>query len=73
MRGTRSNGQPTRVKDPDWRPSIQRPAYWPLPSIQPLAVCGRCLAAIPDSDRAKQGHRQWHEQLAEQVEAGLPR
>jgi hypothetical protein len=65
MRDTRSNGaRPPVNRDPDRRPSFPAPAFWPLPDGHQLTVCGRCCAAIPASDRAQQGHRQFHEQLA---------
>jgi hypothetical protein len=61
MRELRSNGVRPAVKDPDWRPTPS--GFWPLPPDQPLTVCGRCSAAIPDTERARVGHRRFHEQV----------
>jgi hypothetical protein len=62
MQRQRSNGQRTPSRDPDWRPT--RPNdFWPLPEGQPLTVCGRCSAAIPATDRARQGHLRHHAQV----------
>jgi hypothetical protein len=64
MRGTRSNGQPTRVKDPDWRPTPAATGFWPLPADHELTTCTSCAAVVPASDRAQQRHRAFHEQVA---------
>jgi hypothetical protein len=62
MRDVRSNGQARRSTDPDWRPTAAA-GFWPLPPDQPLAVCSRCSAAIPATDRAQRGHLRHHEQV----------
>jgi hypothetical protein len=63
MRQAPSNGGRPAVKDPDWRPTPPSTGFWPLPEGHPLTVCGRCCAAIPASDRAQQGHRDFHAQV----------
>jgi hypothetical protein len=59
----RSNGTRGRVnRDPDRRPT--RPnGYWPLPDGHQLLVCGRCCAAVPNTERAQRGHRDFHVQV----------
>jgi hypothetical protein len=63
MRQPHSNGARRPSRDPDRRPSSPSPAFWPLPEGHLLTVCGRCCAAIPASDRAQQGHRDFHGQV----------
>jgi hypothetical protein len=65
MQRTRSNGARQAVKDldPDRRPTPPLTGFWPLPEAHPLVVCGRCCAAIPATERAQRGHRQFHEQV----------
>lgn len=72
MQRQRSNGHQRPVKDPDYRPTSEPAAYWPLPTDQELTVCSRCSAVIPASERAQTRHRAHHEQLAG-LEDGRPR
>jgi hypothetical protein len=58
MRTTQSNGRRRQVN-----PRIeQRDGFWPILE-HGLAVCSRCAALVPASDRAQQRHRTFHEQV----------
>jgi hypothetical protein len=63
MQQTRSNGHRRPVKDRGWRPTRPATAFWPLSEGHQLVVCGRCSAAIPATERARQGHLRFHEQV----------
>jgi hypothetical protein len=65
MTNRQNNGR-TRASrptlDPDYRPSDPPTGdgFWPAP----VSVCGRCSAMIPATDKARQLHRRFHEQVA---------
>ena len=63
MQRTRNNGHRQPSRDPEYRRTPEPAGFWPLPENTPLTVCGRCSAAIPATDRARQGHLRHHEQV----------
>jgi hypothetical protein len=59
----RIDGRLPDVKQIGPRPDQQQNGngFWPLTEH---SVCATCAALVPNTDRAHQRHRQWHEQIA---------
>jgi hypothetical protein len=51
-------------RDPDRRmPPQPHPGFWELPAELPFDVCGRCACPVPATDKSRQRHLAWHEEV----------